>query len=450
MEKNNSLQLSADEMRRLGYSVVDQLVEHFENLNDKPVMLVSPRTELEPRLREALPEAPTDAGALLEQLQRDVWSNIGNVQHPRFFAFIPSPSNFVSVMADALASGFNPFAGNWLEGAGTTQLEIVTVDWLRQMCGLPESAGGLFVSGGSMANLTALAAARGAKLGGQTTNAVIYFSDQTHSSLEKALRILGFAREQIRKLPSDEQFRLPMAELRQAVAEDRAAGKQPFCVIANAGTTNTGAIDPLNELADFCAAEELWLHVDGAYGAAAALCERGKRLLSGIERADSVTLDPHKWLFQPFEIGCILLRDARLLKKTFHTMAEYLEDTKRAEEQEINYYDYGPQLTRGFRALKLWLSLKTFGAAAFRQAIEHGFALAEFAEQELRQDRCWQIVNSATMGIVVFRYVPATAATEDECNELNRRLVEAQIADGFLFANSTSVGGVLPSVNNCP
>lgn len=440
MPNNSSLQLSADEMRQLGYRVVDQLVEHFETLNNKPVMLVSPRTELEPRLREALPEQPTDAGALLEQLQRDVWSNIGNVQHPRFFAFIPSPSNFVSVMADALAAGFNPFAGNWLEGAGTTQLELVTVDWLRQMCGLPETAGGLFVSGGSMANLTALAAARGAKLDGQTANAVIYFSDQTHSSLEKALRILGFAREQICKLPSDDEFRLQMSELRQAVAADRAAGRRPFCVIANAGTTNTGAIDPLGELADFCAAEDLWLHVDGAYGAAAALCERGKRLLAGIERADSVTLDPHKWLFQPFEIGCILLRDARLLKKTFHTMAEYLEDTKRAEEQEINYYDYGPQLTRGFRALKLWLSLKTFGAAAFRQAIEHGFDLAELAESILRKSDDWQIVSRATMGIVTFRFVPPKA-TESEINEIHRRMVEAMVTDGFVFANSTSLRG---------
>ncbi len=443
MSINHSLQLTADEMRQIGYCVVDQLVEHFETLANKPVMLVTPRKELEPRLREPLPEQPAEINTLLEQLQRDVWSNIGNVQHPRFFAFIPSPSNFVSVMADALASGFNPFAGNWLEGAGTTQLELVTVDWLRQMCGLPETAGGLFVSGGSMANLTALAAAREAKLGNQRENAAVYFSDQTHSSLEKALRILGFAHQQIRKLPSDDKFRLRMPELHRAVAEDRAAGKQPFCVIANAGTTNTGAIDPLNEIADVCGDENMWLHVDGAYGAAAALCERGKILLAGIERADSVTLDPHKWLFQPFEIGCILLRDARLLKKTFHTMAEYLEDTRRAEEQEINYYDYGPQLTRGFRALKLWLSLKTFGAAAFRRAIEHGFELAEFAEGILRQSNrsgCWQIVSPATMGIITFRFVPPNA-TESEINEIHRRMVEAMVEDGFVFANSTALRG---------
>lgn len=438
---SQSLQLSTDEMRQLGYRVVDQIVEYYQTIADKPVMQLLPRTELEPKLREPLPEQPADVTSLLDQLQRDVWPNIGNVTHPRFFAFIPSPSNFVSVMADALAAGFNPFAGNWLEGSGPAQLELVAIDWLREMCGLPESAGGLFVSGGSMANLTALAAARGARFNHHNEKAIVYFSDQTHSSLEKALRILGFAREQIRKLPSDDQFRLQMSELRQAVAEDRAAGKLPFCVIANAGTTNTGAIDPLNALADFCAEEHLWLHIDGAYGAAAAMTERGKTLLAGIERADSLSLDPHKWMFQPFEIGCVLLRDARLLKKTFHTMAEYLEDTKRAEEEEINYYDYGVQLTRGFRALKLWLSLKTFGAAAFRQAIEHGFALAEFAEHLVRQSNAWEVISPATMGIVAFRYLPHGTRSEDEINEINRRIVEAQVKDGFMFANSTTIKG---------
>lgn len=440
MAINSDLQLSREEMRRLGYRIVDQIVEHFETVVSKPVMDVSPRIELEAELREPLPEESTPVDSLLDQLRRVVWPNIGNVQHPRFFAFIPSPSNFVSVMADALAAGFNPFAGNWLEGSGPAQIELVTIDWLRVMCGLPETAGGLFVSGGSMANLTALAAARRARLDNRSDDAVIYFSDQTHNSVEKALRVLGFAREQIRALPSDEDFRLPVESLRRAVAEDRADGKRPFLIIANAGTTNTGAVDPLNQLADLCELENLWLHVDGAYGAAACLSERGRKLLAGIERADSLSLDPHKWLFQPFEIGCVIARDARLLKKTFHTMAGYLEDTKRAEEEEINYYDYGVQLTRGFRALKLWLSIKTFGAAAFREAINRGFEMAEFAENILRQSGPWRIVTPATMGIVTFRYV-AEGRSENEVNEIHRRMVEMMAKDGFAFANSTALRG---------
>ncbi len=437
---NAKLQLTPEEMRSLGYRIVDQIVEHFETLASKPVMRVSPRAELETKLREPLPEQPADVYSLLDQLQRDVWSNIGHVQHPRFFAFIPSPSNFISVMADALAAAFNPFAGNWLEGSGTSQIELVAIDWLREAVGMPETAGGLFVSGGSMANLTALAAARRARLDNRSENAVVYFSDQTHNSIEKALRILGFAREQICKLPSDDDYRLRIEVLRQAVASDRAVGNRPFCVIANAGTTNTGAVDPLVELADLCAREDLWLHVDGAYGAAACLSERGKKLLVGIERADSLSLDPHKWLFQPFEIGCALARDARLLKQTFHTMAEYLEDTKRAEEEEINYYDYGVQLTRGFRALKLWLSIKTFGAAALREAINHGFEMAEYAESLLRRSGRWQIITPATFGIVTFRFV-AEDCSDGEVNEIHRRMIAAMIADGFAFANSTALRG---------
>jgi len=439
MDKSK-LELTSEEMRCLGYRIVDQIVEHFEALASKPVMRVSPRAELEAELREPLPERPTPVDLLLDQLRRVVWPNIGNVQHPRFFAFIPSPSNFVSVMADALAAGFNPFAGNWLEGSGPAQIELVTIDWLREMCGLPETAGGLFVSGGSMANLTALAAARRVTLDERSDDAVVYFSDQTHNSIGKALRVLGFAREQIRALPSDENFRLPVESLRRAVSEDRADGKRPFCVIANAGTTNTGAVDPLNQLAELCERENLWLHVDGAYGAAACLSERGKRLLTGIERADSLSLDPHKWLFQPFEIGCVLARDARLLKNTFHTMTGILEDTKRAEEEEINYYDYGVQLTRGFRALKLWLSIKTFGAAAFREAINRGFEMAEFAESLLRQSDCWRVISPAAFGIVTFIFV-AEGCSESEISEIHRRMVGAMAQDGFAFANSTALRG---------
>ncbi len=434
------LELTSEEMRSLGYRIVDQIVEHFDALAGKPVMRVSPRAELEAELREPLPERPTPVDALLDQLRRVVWPNIGNVQHPRFFAFIPSPNNFVSVMADALAAGFNPFAGNWLEGSGPAQIELVTIDWLREMCGLPATAGGLFVSGGSMANLTALAAARRVKLDERSDDAVVYFSDQTHNSIEKALRVLGFAREQIRALPSDENFRLPVESLRQAVSEDRAGGKRPFLVIANAGTTNTGAVDPLDRLADLCELENLWLHVDGAYGAAACLSERGRRLMKGIERADSLSLDPHKWLFQPFEIGCVLAREAGMLKKTFHTMAGYLEDTKRAEEEEINYYDYGVQLTRGFRALKLWLSIKTFGAAAFREAINRGFEMAEFAEKLMRQSDCWRVISPATFGIVTFIFV-AEGCSGSEISEIHRRMVEAMAQDGFAFANSTALRG---------
>jgi aromatic-L-amino-acid/L-tryptophan decarboxylase len=439
MSTNYQLQLPPDEMRRLGYRVIDEVVDHLVQLHDKPATHTATRAELASGWREPLPEHSTDLEEMLATLQRDVWPNMGHTQHPRFFAFIPSPNNFVSVLAEALVAGFNSFAGNWLEASGPTQLELTTLDWLRQMCGLPETTGGHFVTGGSQANLTALVVARHAKLADQIGRGVIYFSDQTHSSIERGLKVLGFAREQMRRLPSDEDFRLELSALQQAVAADRAAGQQPFCVVANAGTTNTGAVDPLPELAEFCRAQNLWLHVDGAYGAAAALCERGRQALRGLEQVDSLTLDPHKWLFQPYECGCVLLRDGSLLKRTFNVAAEYLEDIKR-EDEEVNFCEQGLQLTREFRALKFWLSLKFFGAAAFRQAIEYGIELAESTERLLRETAVWQVLSPACLGIVTFRFAPAEVA-EGALNELNQRLVSQISRDGFALTSSTTLRG---------
>ena len=431
----STLNLSREDMRALGYRVVDILVEHFQELPGKPVTRKADRPTLEARLREALPEHGANALEVLDQLQRDVFSNIMHTDHPRFFAFVPSPSNFVSVMADALAAGFNVFAGTWLEASGPTQIELVTIDWLRQACGLPDSAGGLFVSGGSMANMTGLAVARHIKLGNRFEGAVVYFSDQTHSSVERGLRVLGFQDHQMRKIQSDERFRLDVSALERAVEADHAAGRVPFCVVANAGTTNTGAIDPLLDLADYCRREELWLHVDGAYGAAAVFCERGQALLDGLGRVDSLSLDPHKWLFQPYEIGCVLVREARWLKEAFHILPEYLEDIE-GKEGEVNFCDRGIQLTRGFRALKLWMSLQVFGRSAFQEAVNHGFEMAEVAEAATRELSNWEVVTPAQMGVVTFRCIPEDLSPE-ELNCLNRELVEEMIADGFAMISST-------------
>jgi aromatic-L-amino-acid/L-tryptophan decarboxylase len=436
---DDALQLSRTEMQALGYQVIDLLVEHFESLRDKPVTRSAARSVLEERLREPLPERDTPASAVLLRLQQDVFGQIMHLDHPRFFAFVPSPSNFVSVMADTLAAGFNVFAGTWLEASGPAEIELVTIDWLRQLCGLPDTTGGLFVSGGSVANLTALAVARHVKLQDGTREAVLYASDQVHSSVERGCRLLGFDPSQLRKLPSDECFRLALPVLRQAILDDRAAGRHPFCVVANVGSTNTGAVDPLSSLADFCREEGLWLHADGAYGAAAVLCDRGRSLMEGLERVDSLSLDPHKWWFQPYEIGCVLVRSHRQLLATFHTRPEYLKDLDRVGE-EINFCDYGIQLTRSFRALKLWMSLTTFGLGAFRQAVARGIALAEWAEEVLRRSAYWEIVTPAQIGIVTFR--PASVERSSaEVDAISRRLVDEMIADGFAMVSSTVLRG---------
>ena len=427
------LEMTPAEMRALGYRVVDLIADHFAQLAVKPVGAKGDPAVLRPAFLESPPRLPVPADEILARAERDVFSHVLNICHPRFFAFVPGPSNFVSAMADALAAGFNVFNGSWLGGSAPAALELAVIDWFRAWCGFPEEAGGLFVSGGSMANLTALVAARHIRLNDRTEGAVIYYSDQTHSSIDRALRVIGFMPEQIRRIPSDGEFRLPMDAVAARVREDRAAGLRPFAVIANAGTTSTGAIDPLEAIAAFAQEQDLWMHVDGAYGAAAVISDRGRELLRGIELADSLSFDPHKWLFQTIECGCVLLRDASLLKKTYRIMPEYLADVHR-NVTEVNPCDYGIQLTRGFRALKVWMSVQYFGLDAFCAAVDRGFALAEAAERKLRDMANWELVTPAQMGIVCFR-------RRDADEKFYPRLHDAMLRDGFALATSTVLNG---------
>src|SRR3984893_2103213 len=428
------ISLSREEMRKFGCAIVDLLTEHFAGGHQERVGSKSDPSKLIPLFEGDPPEDGRNPNEILAQLKRDVLPNNLHVDNPRFFAFVPAPNNFVIAMADALAAGFNVFNGTWFGGSAAAALGLGVVRWLCRTCGFPNNAGGLFVSGGSMANLTALVTARHALLLDRVEGAIIYFSDQTHSSVERALRVIGFSPEQLRKLPSDENFRLSIRDLRAAIADDRAKGLRPFCVIANAGTTNTGAVDPLSELADLVAKEKMWLHVDGAFGAAAILSDRGRKMLRGLERADSISLDPHKWLFQCFECGCVLVRDAGLLKSAFQIKPDYLRDVHRSVE-EFNPCDYGVQLTRSFRALKVWLSLQTFGVAAFREAITRGFELAELAERELRARDGWEILSPAQMATVCFRF--------GNSDEVQTKLVDAAMNDGYALLTSTTLRGAV-------
>jgi glutamate/tyrosine decarboxylase-like PLP-dependent enzyme len=294
--------------------------------------------------------------------------------------------------------------------------------------------------------------ARETRLGGHDQQSVVYYSDQTHSSMSKGLRVLGFGKTQRRAVATDAAYRMDVAALEAAITADRANGMRPFCVVANAGTTNTGAVDPLSALADLCAREGLWLHVDGAYGAAAVLHPRGAAALEGIGRADSITLDPHKWLFQPFEIGCLLVRDAQLMKQAFRVEeddhADYLADVSRHIQEDVNFFERGIQLTRSFKALKLWLSLRTFGLAAFRDGIQVGFDLADFAQEWLVASGKWEIVTPSQMGIVSFRWKQAGLSDADT-DALTARVVDRLREDGYATVMSTMLRG-RPALRLCP
>ena len=438
----DQIKLSADEMREMGYRIIDMLVDYTGAQAQFPVTRALDPVTFEEILNEPLPEAPSDWHDVLEQFERQILTTIDHLDHPRFFAYIPSASNFVGAMADTLASGYNIFNSLYPLGTGAAIVEKLAIGWLRQLCGLPEEAGGLFVSGGSVANLSGLAVARRIQLKDDMRDAVVYCSDQAHFVISRGMRILGFAPEQLREIPSDEDFRLPLAELERAIAEDRAAGKRPFCIAATAGTTNSGAVDPLNDLADLCEREGLWLHVDGAFGASACLTEHRKMELAGIERAHSLVWDGHKWLFQPVECSALMVRDRHWLSATFKETAHFLADAEEHSKEEIgeelNFMYQGIQLTRYFRALKFWMSMKVFGLGAMRRAIERGFRLAELAESLLRDAGYWEIVTPAQMAIVTFRYQPQDQ-DEEIAESVTDQLMGALAANGFAFASHTKL-----------
>jgi aromatic-L-amino-acid decarboxylase len=435
-----ALDLSPDEMRELGREVMEWAVSYRLTLADLPALRRAPHASIAVKFDEPLPAGPSDPRAVLRRVIDDALPFMGRADHPRYFAFVPGPANFVGIAADMLVSAANIFAGTWLEGSGPGAIELQTISWLAQLAGMPTNAGGLFTSGGSMANLTALHAAREYKLDAADRHrAVVYCSDQTHSSIGRGLRILGFLPGQMREIETSEDFTIDLRRLDAAIAADRAAGRLPFCLISNAGTTNTGAVDPLERLADVCDRENLWHHVDGALGAGAILSERGRTRLRGLGRADSFSVDPHKWMFQPYVCGCVVVRDKETLKRAFSDVPDYMEDAD-ASGGETNFWEYGPELTRPFRALKLWMSLQVFGAAAFAAAIERGFELAEIAERAVRNFSDWKVSSRASMGVVTFRYQPANM-TDAEADRRNKAAARALTDSGYAAVLTTRLRG---------
>jgi glutamate/tyrosine decarboxylase-like PLP-dependent enzyme len=420
------LQLGREEMRALGYRTVDALVDWL-NDDSAPPLRRGEREELERRLASAEEGSFDDA---LRVLFEDVLPFGSRSAHPRFFAYVPFAGTWPGALGDFVASAANVYAGSWQEGAGATQLELELLDRFKAWVGYPPAAGGTLLSGGSLANLTAIACARETLVGAMRDDLVLYASDQAHSSIARAARVLGFRPGQLRVLPVDESMRLEPETLAAAVAADLAAGRRPFLVAANAGATSTGAVDPLDELAAVGREHGLWLHADAAYGGFAVLTERGRAQLGDLAVADSLALDPHKWLYQPYECGCLLVRDGAALGRAFELRSDYLRDAA-APPAGVNFADYGLQLSRTSRAFKLWLSLQTFGVDAFRAAIDRTLDLAEHAAERIRGSACLELVAPPSLGVVCF-------ARDDGAVD---GLVAALETSGLGLISSTRVDG---------
>lgn len=427
----DTLGMPADEMRRLGYAVVDLVVDRLCRRQQTPAIRTGSPSELISRLGGPVPMEPAPADESLTLLAHVALAHQQSGDHPRYFARVPGPSSFAAVLGEWLGTGFNTNVASWAGGSGPAAIELIVLDWLRQLLGLPDGTEGVLLSGGSAANLTAIAVAR-SELG----PGVAYLTDQTHSTILRALRQLGFPKDHVHLLPSDAEYRLPIDALQRALESDCRAGRRPMLVIATAGTTNTGAVDPLPAIADLCAQEGLWFHIDGAYGAPAALTGRGRQFLSGLERADSLVLDPHKWLFQPYDVGCTLVSRPGALERAFSTNPEYLKDVSGAAPAgEVDFRNRSFELTRRSRALKLWLTFRTYGVHRIRQAIERGIELAELAERLLRSDpRTWELITPARIGIVTF-------AVRGAGRKQHETAAQALAASGVAAVTSTVLKG---------
>ena len=431
--------MSPEQMLALARQTAELVVRRIENLPGEGAWDGEFRLELEDRLLKSPPEEGRSASQVIEDAAHGILPIALSLDHPRCFAFIPSQPTWPGVLADFMVAGFNVNQCTWLISSGPSQLELVVIDWFRRWLGYPESAGGLLTSGGSAANLDAFVAAREAA--NHPERPSVYMSNQSHSALVRAARIVGIRPECVRVIPADGRFRIDMDALAEAVAEDRAAGLSPIAVCANAGTSSTGAVDPLEAMADYCEAQDIWLHVDAAHGGFATVTEEGKRLLRGIERADSIVLDAHKWFFQPYEVGGLLVKDLRTLERAFAVKHDILQDTIWGADHP-NFSDRNLQLSRSVRALKIWMSVQTFGMAAFRQAVSHGMELAHRIEEYIEDSPVLEMLTPATLGIACFRVNPANADLgEDVLEEINRTVLARVFWEDRAFISSTLLHG---------
>ena len=419
------LDFDRDEFRRLGYWVVDRTAEHLATLDRRPAVSVTDLSRLEELLGGELPMDPGVVETGLALLADVAFEHQQHGDHPRYFARVPGPSSHAGILADWLSTGMQAISSSWAGGSGPATLELVALGWLQEALGMPAASEGVLLSGGSMANVTALVAARHANGDG-----VIYLSDQTHSSVRRGITSIGHPPELVRVVPTDHAFRLSPRALHEVIESDHEAGRSPSIVVATAGTTNTGAVDDLPAISAICREYGAWLHVDGAYGAPAALVE-GRSGILGLELADSLVLDPHKWLFQPYDVACLLVARPGVLEAAFGMHPEYLAD---AQGGPVDFHNRGLELTRRSRAAKLWLTLRTYGMRRLACAVERGILLAELAQRAVELDPRLEVVTPAQLGVLTFKGIDATAADVV-------RACEHVTSSGFAAVSSTVLKG---------
>jgi aromatic-L-amino-acid decarboxylase len=423
---------SPEEMRAMGESALEYVIGFIHGLEHAPAQNVDGALEAALRLKGSPPEEGGSFEEALEQF-RDAAARALETAGPGYLPYIPGGGLFASALGQFLAMSVNRFPNLWEVAPGLVQIEQNVIRWLCDLFGYPDEARGILTTGGSIANLSAIVTARHSKLGEDFADGTYYLSEQAHASVPKAAAIAGLPRRAMRLVPVDRELRMDPEALKSMVAEDRAAGRRPFLVVPAAGTTNTGAIDPLGAVADVAEAEELWLHVDAAYGGFFQLTERGRERFAGIERADSITLDPHKGMFLPYGTGSLVVRNGAPLRDAHFVGAEYLQD--RLPEAELpNWNEYSPELSRDHRGLRVWLPLVLHGVRAFREALDEKLDLAEHLYAALSETPEIELPWAPQLSVVPFRLA---GATDDEDRAFLRRINDSK----RVYLSSTTIGG---------
>ena len=425
----------------------------YQGLDEVRITPAAARREIASLFDQPLPEQGQNMEEVLREVERNVLPSSTLGLSPRFFGYINGGGNQAAIVAELLATALNQICAKWQFGPCATEIERRVIRWIAEFLDFPAAAGGCLLSGGSTGNLVGLALARtrrapfdAATLGQRGGPPLtVYVSQEGHASIEKSLVLLGMGRESLRKIPVREDFTVDLDLLAAAIEADRRAGCHPLCVVGNAGTTNTGAVDPLDALAELCERHGLWFHVDAAYGGPAAATAQAGALFRGLSRADSLVVNPHKWLFQPVEVACILVREPAALRDTFRIAADYLREEGDLEsEGSLDFKDYGPQLSRSFRALKVWMTLKAYGARRLREAIGSDIEIMQHLARRIDESQDFVRLAPVPLSAVCFQYRTPDASLHENLellNTLNDRLEEAVARDGRVFVSGTWLHG---------
>jgi len=438
------LEPSAEQMRRLVDDAMERIVAHVTSLAEQPVTYEGSPAAIARARIEAAPETGRPLGEILDLLFDEALPTSFNSAAPGYLGFVPGGGIFAAAVGDLIAAATNRFTGVLAAAPILVQLEANVLRWFAEAIGFPPEARGLLTSGGSLAAFSAVVTARRERLGEDFLTGTLYVSDQAHHSLAKAAVLAGFPPANVRVVPSDGAFRIDLGRLRGMIAADRRRGFDPFLVVGNAGTVNTGAVDPLGALADLAADEDLWFHADGAYGAFFMLTADGRKALAGLERADSVVLDPHKGLFIPYGTGALLVRDGAALRRAHTFGADYLP-TYQTDDDLFDFHLDSPELSRHYRGLRVWLPLVLYGFGPFRRALEEKLALARWIAAELRSIEHVRLVAEPELSLLAFRVEPpvpaGSAADPGETDRLNREVIERVNRRQRTFLTGTRVGG---------